>query len=67
MLLGGVVMVILGIFIVLTATVWLAGYGPPPDLQLGLGLFITAMGLVLVAIAATIKTEHANENQELHE
>ena len=66
LLLIGVGMVLLGLFMVLTNAVPEGGYFPS-DLVLGLGLLVTAMGLVLAAIAVTTKTENASENQELCE
>jgi membrane-bound ClpP family serine protease len=67
LLLVGIGMVLLGMFMALTATMGAGGYGPPSDLVLGLGLLVTAMGLVLSAFAATTKTQNISENQELRE
>jgi hypothetical protein len=63
----GIGMLMLGLLFISTATLGAGSYGPPSDLVLGLGILVTAMGLILSIIAASVKTENASQERELRE
>ena len=61
----GISMFLLGIFLLVISFDWRSGYGPPIDLVLGLGVLVTAMGLVLAVLSTKARTmPQSIENEE---
>ena len=61
LIIAGIGFLALGGYLILGAIFPRGGYGPPDNLVLGLGILVTVMGTVLIAISFAAKTQKTDE------